>query len=178
MTGGGGAFRGAQANIGAGRAGPAFSSGPTVSSGPRVSSGSFVGRSSGQFAQGGVRVDRDHDRRFGRGFGFAAGLAAGSALGYGYYDPYYYDDYAYDDYYGSRLRGLERGGSGLLCAALPVLRPCVRNLSWLRRPATSLRPVNRVKRNRKSGSQSRSFYAPRSQLLGDHARHYRSVIKT
>ena len=53
----------------------------------------------GQLTQGGVRVDRDHDRRFGRGFGFAAGLAAGSALGYGYYDPYYYDDYAYDDYY-------------------------------------------------------------------------------
>ncbi len=89
---GGSAFRGAQASIGAGRAGPAFSNGPTVRS------GNFVGRS-GQLTQGGVRVDRDHDRRFGRGFGFAAGLAAGSALGYGYYDPYYYDDYAYDDYY-------------------------------------------------------------------------------
>ena len=86
-------FGNAQASIGAGRAGPAFSSGPTVRS------SNFVGRSSGQFAQGGMRVDRDHGRRFGRGFGFGAGLVAGSALGYGYYDPYYYDNYAYDDYY-------------------------------------------------------------------------------
>ena len=89
---GGSAFRGAQASIGAGRAGP-------VQQWPNCQQRQLRGPHGGQFTQGGVRVDRDRDRRFGRGFGFAAGLAAGSALGYGYYDPYYYDDYAYDDYY-------------------------------------------------------------------------------
>ena len=96
----GGGFRGAQASIGAGRAGV-------------VSGGSFAGRGA-QFSQGGAGFRGDRDRRFGRGVGFAAGLAAGSALGYGYYggyyDPYYYgDDYAYNDYYDG---GYYDGGYG------------------------------------------------------------------
>jgi hypothetical protein len=81
-------FRGAQANIGAGRVGGA----------------NFAGRGTGQFAHGGFRGDHGfRDRGIGAGAGFVAGLAAGSALGYGY-DPYYNDgyygdDYAYNDYY-------------------------------------------------------------------------------
>jgi hypothetical protein len=87
VAGGGAGFRGAQANIGAGRVGG-------------MNGANFAGRGNAQFAQGGFRGDRgfrDHDRGFGAGAGFVAGLAAGSALGYGY-DPYYYgDDYAYGD---------------------------------------------------------------------------------
>jgi hypothetical protein len=86
--GGAAGFRGAQASMGPARAAP-------------INGGNFAGRSSGQFAQGGVQGGfRDHGRRgFGRGASFVAGLAAGGALGYGY-DPYYYgDDYAYDDSY-------------------------------------------------------------------------------
>jgi hypothetical protein len=89
VGGGGAGFRGAQANIGAGRVGG-------------MNGANFAGRGNAQFAQGGFRGDRgfrDHDRGFGAGAGFVAGLAAGSALGYGY-DPYYYgDDYANNDYY-------------------------------------------------------------------------------
>ena len=98
MNGGGGGFRGAQASIGASRAGPAVS-GPAVSSGPSRSAAAASWAAAAGGSRKAASGDRDHDRRFGRGFGFAAGLAAGSALGYGYYDPYYYDDYAYDDYY-------------------------------------------------------------------------------
>jgi hypothetical protein len=84
-------FRGAQANIGAGRVGG-------------MNGANFAGRGNGQFAQGGFRGDHGfRDRGIGAGAGFVAGLAAGSALGYGY-DPYYNDgyygdDYAYNDYY-------------------------------------------------------------------------------
>lgn len=88
-VGGAGAFRGAQASIGAGRVGG-------------MNGANFAGRGNGQLAEGGFRGDRgfrDHNRGFGAGAGFVAGLAAGSALGYGY-DPYYYgDDYAYNDTY-------------------------------------------------------------------------------
>jgi hypothetical protein len=91
VGGGGGAFRGAQASIGAGRVGG-------------MNGATFAGRGNvqnGQFAQGGFRGDRGfrgHDRGFGAGAGFVAGLAAGSALGYGYDPSYYGDDYAYNGY--------------------------------------------------------------------------------
>jgi hypothetical protein len=96
-SGGGAAFRGAQASVGspgfAGRSGAQFAAAPS--------------RGGAQFTQGtsGNRAGfdrgfrRDHDGRFGRGAGFVAGLAVGSAFGYGAYDPYYYgDDYAYNNY--------------------------------------------------------------------------------